>query len=399
MGKISSKVKKLKLNAAQFLKIIPERVKKISASGTEDVKPLGSYKPNSFASILHPSVQYVKVSEIETVTDNIKLFKLIPDKDRGTSRLAPFAAGNVISLEVSIDGNVYKRPYSISSSPLEGYYEIIVKRVPDGTVSEYLLDSVNEGDTLAVSEPFGEFTYNPLRDAENVIGIAGGVGITPFRSFIKAISDSAENFNLTLLYGINEPTDIVLKDELDKAARNPKIRIVYVQSGDANVPDGFEKGFITAELIKKYAPEGDYSVFVCGPDAMYKFMEKELEKLGLRRKFIRFDYRGQVSEPESEPDYIEANAASFSIKVNYHGKITNVVCQKDEPILKAIERSGVSVPSRCLSGICGFCHSKVVSGDYYMPKSRDGRREADAIYGYIHPCCTFPRSDMEIVLP
>ncbi|MBP5311296.1 MAG: (2Fe-2S)-binding protein [Clostridia bacterium] len=71
----------------------------------------------------------------------------------------------------------------------------------------------------------------------------------------------------------------------------------------------------------------------------------------------------------------------------------------DETLMKAIERSGIDIPSKCMSGACGFCHTKVISGDYYIPVSRDGRREADKIYNYIHPCCTFPRSDMEILLP
>jgi len=52
-----------------------------------------------------------------------------------------------------------------------------------------------------------------------------------------------------------------------------------------------------------------------------------------------------------------------------------------------------------MSGACGFCRTKLISGNYYMPENRDGRREADRMFGYIHPCSTFPRSDMEIMLP
>jgi len=47
-------------------------------------------------------------------------------------------------------------------------------------------------------------------------------------------------------------------------------------------------------------------------------------------------------------------------------------------------------------GHCGMCHSRLISGEYYMPETMDGRREADRKFGWIHPCCTYPLSDMEI---
>ena len=82
-----------------------------------------------------------------------------------------------------------------------------------------------------------------------------------------------------------------------------------------------------------------------------------------------------------------------------NGTVKTVVCGADEPILRALERGGVSAPSRCRSGECGFCHSRLVSGRCYTPASCDGRREADKIYGYIHPCIAFPREDITIEVP
>ena len=68
----------------------------------------------------------------------------------------------------------------------------------------------------------------------------------------------------------------------------------------------------------------------------------------------------------------------------------------DEPILTAVERAGISAPSRCRSGECGWCHSKLVKGKVYVPKDADGRRAADEKYGWIHPCVSFPLSDIEM---
>ena len=68
-------------------------------------------------------------------------------------------------------------------------------------------------------------------------------------------------------------------------------------------------------------------------------------------------------------------------------------------ILRSLEANGIAAPAHCRSGECGWCHSKLCSGEVYCPKSMDGRREADYIYGYIHPCCSFPLTDLVIDVP
>ena len=52
-----------------------------------------------------------------------------------------------------------------------------------------------------------------------------------------------------------------------------------------------------------------------------------------------------------------------------------------------------------LGGQCGWCHSRLVSGEVFIPDEADGRREADKKFGWIHPCCTYPLSDIELDVP
>jgi succinate dehydrogenase/fumarate reductase-like Fe-S protein len=66
---------------------------------------------------------------------------------------------------------------------------------------------------------------------------------------------------------------------------------------------------------------------------------------------------------------------------------------------KGQKHNGIATPANCRSGICGWCHSRLVSGNVYVPKEVDGRRMADLQYGYVHPCSTFPLSDIEIDVP
>ena len=243
------------------------------------------------------------------------------------------------------------------------YDVIVVGAGNGGLASNYILDNWTVGTEVTASEPLGVFTYEPLRDAKTIIGIAGGSGITPFRSLAKAIADGDEDAEMILLYGSRTLADAVFQEEFKALeASCPKFKLVNVLSHEEAA--GCENGFITAELIKKYAPVGDYSLFLCGPQAMYDFVDKEIATLGLRRKFVRHELFGEYFNPSKEADY-PANVA----------------------------------PAHCRSGECGWCHSKLISGEVYTPKTVDGRREADFLYGYIHPCCAFPLSDVTIEVP
>ena len=64
-----------------------------------------------------------------------------------------------------------------------------------------------------------------------------------------------------------------------------------------------------------------------------------------------------------------------------------------------MERANLAPPSQCRSGECGFCRSLLVSGEVYVLPDSDGRRAADRQFGYIHPCASYPLSDLEVTVP
>lgn len=390
-----------KLNPMDFTKMTPARQAIIEAAPAKSVPHTGSYKPNALAMALHPGVQYLKVTKITTHTGGMKSYDLAPDPERGTSSLAWFSAGQYLSLSLEIGPMRLTRPYSLSSSPresLQGRYTITVKGVEGGIASRYILDNWTEGTPVTASEPLGTFTYEPLRDAPVVVGIAGGSGITPFRSLAHAIADGDEDAELILLYGSKTLEDAAFEEELralEKAC--PRFRLINVLSDEAR--EGCEHGFITAGVIQKYAPAGEYSVFLCGPQAMYRFVDKQLAALKLRRKFIRHELFGEYFGPEKEPDYPALSAKSFQLTVRIAGHEQTVNAPAGSSLLRTMEQNGIAAPAHCRSGECGWCHSRLVSGQVYTPRSIDGRREADLLYGYIHPCCAFPLSDLVLEVP
>ena len=388
-----------KLNPMDFTKMNPTRQAKIEAAPAKELPTLDTYVPNQIAKALHPGKQYVKVCEVIEQSADTKTFWLEANAAKGTEKLAWFSAGQYLSVTLEIGSMKLTRPYSLSSSPREalaGRYGLTIKRVKDGLASNYILDNWTVGTEVTVSEPLGVFTYEPLRDAKTVIGIAGGSGITPFRSLAKAIADGDEDAEMILLYGSRTLADAVFQAEF-KALEGPKFKLVNVLSNEEQ--EGCEKGFITAALIKKYAPAGDYSIFLCGPQAMYEFVDKEIATLGLRKKFIRHELFGEYFDPAKEADYPKDVAPEFKITVRIAGNEQTITARADTSILRSLEAAGIAAPAHCRSGECGWCHSKLCSGEVYCPKSVDGRREADYLYGYIHPCCSFPLSDLVIEVP
>lgn len=386
------------LGIGPFLNQVKTRNRMIEAA--PDDMPQSIFNVNRLAASLHPARQYVKIASV-THHGDAKSFVLVPDREKGTEKLAYFRASQYVSVELDIDGALVNKPYTIRSGPKdalgeESSYTLTIKLTQPAYASKYILDNWKEGDSLCISGPLGDFYYQALRDAKHVVALAGGSGITPFYSMAAAIVDGIEDFDMTILYGSRSSNGILLKEEIEAlaAGSNGRVKVVHVLSHEEK--EGYEHGFITGELIKKYAPEGDYSVFMCGPKAMYDFEDGEMAKLGLPKRRVRKEMSGDYLGIEKNTGYPKPEETEFKLTVDIRGEKQTVACKAGESLLWAMERAGIAAPSHCRSGECGWCHSRLVSGKYFCPKEADGRRLADEKFGWIHPCCTFPLSDMEI---
>lgn len=392
------------LKAKKFFPMLSDR--QAAFENAQAKMPDFSDQASVIARALHPKRQYLKIAAVTQRAEDCKTFTLVPDTERGTTELAYFAAGKYLTVFETIEGIKATRAYSISSSPkdsLDGKYELTIKLVEGGLMSRYILDNWDVGTSVETSAPEGHFDYQPLRDAQKVLCLAGGSGITPFVSMANAIADGDEDFEMTLLYGSRNENTILFKDELDAISNKcSKVKVVHVLSDkDANASaDGYESGFITQELIKKYAPDNEpYSVFICGPQQMYDFLNKELAKLNLERKYIRHEMFGEFHNPSTQADYPSDVPETVKITVTIQDTTTTVTGLSNDSVLQILEKNGISAPARCRSGECGFCHSHLLSGEVYVPKHLEYRRLADYKFGCIHPCCSFPLTDLEINVP
>ena len=355
---------------------------------------------NEKAKLMHPDSQLVRIKEL--LPNGADAVTLILESLDGKA-LAPFRAGQYISVSADIGDTRTTRSYSLCGSPAwawDGIYHITVKRVEDdGFVSPFILDNWRAGQEISISSPQGSLYYEPIRDCKRVVALAGGSGITPFIGMARAIRDGCEDFDLTVIYGSRVAEGIVYKKELDEiAAACPKVRAVYVLSDEEKA--GFEHGFITAELIGKYAEPNTYTIFMCGPQAMYNFLDGETAKLCLGPKYVRRELFGAIKDPWTQPGYpTEKKGLRFTARVVIGPSEYSVPASADEPLLVAFERAGIAAPSRCRSGECGWCRSRLLAGEVFVPEKTDGRRYADKQFGYIHPCSSYPLSDVTVEVP
>lgn len=398
--KLNVKIKPIGLlDLIAFKNLVPNRVKKFQAGSLATLNAMPS--ANKLARLLHPKSQKMVIKEVISQNENVKTFTLM--KKDGTAP-AYFRAGQYISVRAKIGESLITRPYSLSSSPeeaLKGCYKITVKADGKGFFSDYILKNWKEGDELEFSAPEGSFYYEPIRDAKTVIGVCGGSGVTPFYALAKAISEGTEDFNLVILYGSCKEKDILFKDEFEEIEKSSegKVKVVHVLSDEKM--DCYESGFITSAVIKKYAPTDEpYSIFICGPQVMYDFVAKEIKKLKIDQKYVRRELFGEIKMIEKAKGYPkDAFGKIFKLTVKTFDGEKVIDANAQESVLVALERAGIAAPSKCRSGVCGYCRSKLISGDVFVPNDIDGVRIADKKFGFVHPCCSYPISDLSIELP
>jgi ferredoxin-NADP reductase len=178
-------------------------------------------------------------------------------------------AGQHVDIRLTADnGYSAQRSYSVASAPGADRLEVTVQRVPDGEVSGYLVDIAQPGDTVEVRGPVGGyFTWEPV-DAAPVLLVAGGSGIVPLMSMIRARSDARSRVPFRLIYSTRGPAEAIYADELRRRVRDDRgLDVAYAYT--RTVPEGWSRrpGRLDAALLTASGWPADLgpAAFVCGP--------------------------------------------------------------------------------------------------------------------------------------
>lgn len=342
---------------------------------------------------LHPQRLSLKVSEVIEETPSARTLRLVPLE----GGLPWFRAGQYVNVFVEVDGVRTSRPYSISSAPGKPYYDITVRRKEGGFVSSYLLDGVKTGDVLETTGPSGSFYHEPLTDPFDVVFLAGGSGITPFASIMREAAEGSLPLRMHLLYGSRDPGDIIFREELSRlAAENDDIEVDFIISEPTEDWGGM-CGLIDADMISNIVGEVEGKAFyVCGPAEMYPFCEAALAALEVPAIRIKKEAYGPPDDVTLEEGWPgTAPDAEFEVVEARSGKTFKA--RAGEPLMNSMERAGLVVEAVCRSGECTACRTRLEAGEVFAP-ARVLRRWADEHFGYIHPCMSYPVSDLRIRL-
>ena len=339
----------------------------------------------------HPRRVALKVDGIRDETPSTRTLRMVA----ADPVLPGFRAGQYVNIFVEVDGVATSRPYSIASAPGEPYFDITVRRVPDGFVSEYLLDRVAPGDVLESTGPSGSFYHEPLMDSRDLVFLAGGSGITPFMSIIREAARAKPAFEVHLVYGSRSPEDIIFEAELKELSeRHPSLTVDFVIS---EPPPGWKGacGMLDAGTISELVGSVEGKTFyICGPEIMYMFCADALRSLGVPARRMRREAYGPPADVTREPGWPGVpRGAEFEVTELRTGR--TVRAGAVEPLMNSLERAGIVVPAVCRAGECAACRTRLLEGDIFQLE-RVHLRWTDRHSGYIHPCMAYPLSDLRI---
>jgi glycine betaine catabolism B len=197
-----------------------------------------------------------------------------------------YKPGQYMMVTLNVSGKPVAKSFTLSSSPTEPFLEF-TKRLTDSEYST-ALKAVKFGDSFWLEAPYGIFTF--MGEYPKVAFLAGGIGITPFRSICKYCTDTHQTSNITLFYGCKNEKDMTFKEEFEAIQqKNPNIKVVFVAAeADSNWKG--KKGFINAELIKAEAPDfAERMFYACGPPPMVSAMQKLIADLGLPQNQLKLE--------------------------------------------------------------------------------------------------------------
>ena len=171
------------------------------------------------------------------------------------------------------------RPFTVSSAPSEGYLQITTRIVAAPSHFKQLLLSLKPGDKVYTVGPFGFFTLNPSRGP--FVWLAGGIGITPFRSQLVELAKSGPLPDITLIYS-NRDNNVLFRQELDAlAVAHVKLKIHYL-IGDQHVDAAVIKAVVNQPQTPIY--------YLSGPKPMVKSLSAILQtELNVSTNHIKHD--------------------------------------------------------------------------------------------------------------
>jgi glycine betaine catabolism B len=351
------------------------------------------------------------------VTHDVKTFTFAsPD-----AHLFHFEPGQFVTLRLDVDGTEVLRSYTVSSPPTRPHaLSITVKRKPGGVVSPWLHDHVRPGTPLRVQPPLGVFSTS-RHPAQKYLFLSAGSGITPLMSMTRTLADLGRDADVVFVHSARTPADIIFRKELEALeALHPWLRVEHVVAATGDEPGWAGLvGQLDGPVLTAAVPDhADREVFVCGPPPYMDAVRAALLAAGLPAEqyhqetfsFERLDLGDAPADASLDAEDVErvadaaadsgdGVAAAASTEEGFAVQFTRSGCQircgRDETILQAAFRAGLTPPSSCSEGVCGTCKTTLLDGEVDM-QHQGGIRPREVKMGKVLLCCSKPLTDVSV---
>ena len=352
---------------------------------------------------------------VRDITHDVKTFWF----ESAGGHVFHFDPGQFVTLHLDVDGQRIERAYTISSPPTRPHrLSITVKRKPGGLVSNWLHDNLVPGGRVMAAPPLGAFSV-VRHPATKYLFLSAGVGITPVMSMTRTLVDLGSDVDVLFVHSARTPADIVFRSEQwGMPTQFPAVNVVQVCTGDSPGQDWYgHRGRLDQAMLQEIAPDlAEREVFVCGPEGYMAMVREALREAGFDMArhheetflfeslapsaFVESvaedvgdigDFQPSATGGSDDGAAIEANG--FTVSMATSGR--SFLCARDEFILDAAFRAGISPPSSCSQGMCGTCKTVLLSGDVDM-QHNGGIRPREIAAGKVLICCSKPLGDVSL---
>jgi 3-ketosteroid 9alpha-monooxygenase subunit B len=297
-----------------------------------------------------------------------------------------YEAGQFLTFRAHVDGEAHHRCYSMSSSPaVDDELQVTVKRVPGGTVSNWMIDTLGPGDGVEASVPAGVFCLAPSDG--DLVALSAGSGITPVFSLLKSALATTDR-RVRLYYANRDRDAVIFAAELDALVERHPERLDVVHHLDV------ERGFVDPDTLRPFL-EADTGgeFYVCGPGPFMDIVEGALLAHGVDADHIhieRFTPAQPLPDPEPAADADTADGATTTrVTIELGGRTDTVDHRPGTTILQTARQMGMSPPFSCESGSCATCMAKLLEGSVMMHVN-DVLTDDEVADGWVLTCQSVP---------
>ncbi|WP_440878056.1 benzoate 1,2-dioxygenase electron transfer component BenC [Vibrio natriegens] len=206
-----------------------------------------------------------------------------------------FLPGQYVNIQVP--GSNETRAYSFSSLPGSRELSFLIRNVPGGLMSSWLVGKAKSNDTVTLTGPMGVFYLRPVE--RPVVMLAGGTGLAPFLSMLEYLKEKGCDQPVHLIYGVTNDDDLVCVSALESFADSiPNFSFKTVVASEES--DHPRKGYVTNHMEDAPFNDGDVDVYLCGPPPMVNAVLGHFESQGIKPNSFHYEKFTASVTPASE---------------------------------------------------------------------------------------------------